>query len=391
MKRLIPIILLFLLIASQAWATDYYVSPTGSASCVSGCLTGVPCSRTTGLTCVTAGDSLIFKDGTYDCTGSTYCITLPTSGTAIAPIHLKAENKWSAIITGATHSAIYVGAGKHDWHIEDLDLSGNAISGIWSYSGDATYNILFYRNKVHNNTRTGVFFGVDSHDITYDSNLIYTNGTDTNQDHGLYICGYNQTIQNNIIYDIPHGWPIQICIGGSGSNGDNIKIINNTIDGQNAYSQGHIVFYRYSGTNDFSNVLIQNNISYNAYKSLVRISYLGDWDWTTNLLVKNNLWYGTGYTGLVYSSPETFTEYTLSNNIIGQNPLLFDAANRDYHLSSNSPAINVGLAANAPSTDFDGNARPQNTYYDIGAYESLTVEKASISGGAPISGGASIK
>jgi hypothetical protein len=41
----------------------------------------------------------------------------------------------------------------------------------------------------------------------------------------------------------------------------------------------------------------------------------------------------------------------------------------DYHLKSTSPAINQGIPAYAPSTDFDGVARPRGGAFDLGAYE----------------------
>src|SRR5439155_24189933 len=41
----------------------------------------------------------------------------------------------------------------------------------------------------------------------------------------------------------------------------------------------------------------------------------------------------------------------------------------DYHLKSTSPAIDAGTPVGAPSTDFDGNPRPQGKGYDIGPYE----------------------
>jgi len=46
----------------------------------------------------------------------------------------------------------------------------------------------------------------------------------------------------------------------------------------------------------------------------------------------------------------------------------------DYHLKAGSTAINNGttacaLSGCAPSTDFDGKARPQGAAIDIGAYE----------------------
>ena len=54
-------------------------------------------------------------------------------------------------------------------------------------------------------------------------------------------------------------------------------------------------------------------------------------------------------------------------------PLFVDAANGDYHLQSNSPCIDAGISTNAPSTDFEGNIRPQGIGYDIGAYEFSTI------------------
>ncbi|MDB5909338.1 MAG: hypothetical protein JWP34_3452 [Massilia sp.] len=43
----------------------------------------------------------------------------------------------------------------------------------------------------------------------------------------------------------------------------------------------------------------------------------------------------------------------------------------DYRLKSNSPAINIGTATSAPTTDIDFYARPRGAAHDIGAYESF--------------------
>lgn len=56
-------------------------------------------------------------------------------------------------------------------------------------------------------------------------------------------------------------------------------------------------------------------------------------------------------------------------------PLFVNAAGADYQLRENSPAIDAGSAAGAPSDDFDGRSWPRdgngdgNAAYDIGAYE----------------------
>ena len=41
----------------------------------------------------------------------------------------------------------------------------------------------------------------------------------------------------------------------------------------------------------------------------------------------------------------------------------------NYHLSENSPAIDHGTSIGAPSKDYEGNPRPQENGFDIGAYE----------------------
>jgi chitodextrinase len=72
-----------------------------------------------------------------------------------------------------------------------------------------------------------------------------------------------------------------------------------------------------------------------------------------------------------YCNPSYFT---LSNNILGQEPKFVDVVNHDYHLQSNSAAIYAGYALHSPPYDHDGYARPQGNSYDIGAYEYVSAQ-----------------
>jgi|GEM_PF-2002356 regulation of enolase protein 1 (concanavalin A-like superfamily) len=60
---------------------------------------------------------------------------------------------------------------------------------------------------------------------------------------------------------------------------------------------------------------------------------------------------------------------------LNKNPLFVDqppvglGTSGDLHLQSCSPAVNAGTATGAPANDLDGNARPFNGGFDMGAYE----------------------
>lgn len=50
-------------------------------------------------------------------------------------------------------------------------------------------------------------------------------------------------------------------------------------------------------------------------------------------------------------------------------PMFVNAAADDFHLQSNSPAIDVGVTLAEVTNDYEGSPRPQGAGYDIGAYE----------------------
>ena len=61
---------------------------------------------------------------------------------------------------------------------------------------------------------------------------------------------------------------------------------------------------------------------------------------------------------------------TYTSNQEYANPLLTDAGNKDFTLTSSSPAIDAGWDVSAYlDDDYFGGSRPQGTAFDIGAHE----------------------
>ena len=72
----------------------------------------------------------------------------------------------------------------------------------------------------------------------------------------------------------------------------------------------------------------------------------------------------TGDYNIVYKSDSPAG----AHNKIGVDPLFKDTAAGDFHLKAGSPAIDAGTVVPV-ATDFDGNVRPINGAFDIGAFE----------------------
>ena len=60
------------------------------------------------------------------------------------------------------------------------------------------------------------------------------------------------------------------------------------------------------------------------------------------------------------------------HDLWGVNPLFVNPLVGDYHLQSASPALEAGKPEPLVANDYDGNPRPQDRAYDIGAYEHIS-------------------
>lgn len=381
------LVVLSMAMNGEATAATYYVATNGKDS-NSGSIDSPWATIQKAADTVSAGDTVIVKDGTYTDTNSdNYVLIFNSSGDANNWITFKSENKWGAILDGNNTAGICIGAYKyHHVIIDGFDIK-RCDYGIHTNSG--AHDIQVINNDIHdmavhcntppkNSGGMGIDIGSNNQNATYnwtiDSNRIHDIGApvtcsyrNTSNDYGIYSGGYNLTITNNIFYNNYAGWDIHIprtCA--TEYDGDNFLVSNNTfyVDASSDYS-GTIILWNYEncGGTNFSNFRIQNNISYNPKSNRLVYIYSNS---ISGIDITNNL-INVGV--IRASSNPSYTPGTETGNITGQDPKFTNLSGRNFYLQANSPVINAGLATNAPTTDFDRNARPQGGAYDIGAYE----------------------
>ncbi|NBD34649.1 MAG: hypothetical protein GVY30_01465, partial [Chloroflexi bacterium] len=121
-----------------------------------------------------------------------------------------------------------------------------------------------------------------------------------------------------------------------------------------------------NGGGRFMNVTVADNDGGVAYNPHV----------TSTLRVINSVLYHNGYAISGWGEAISVTYSDIEGGWPGEGnleaaPRFIDPANHDYHLQAMSPLIDAGTASGAPSYDLDGTMRPQNSGFDIGAYEAL--------------------
>ncbi|WP_427160685.1 right-handed parallel beta-helix repeat-containing protein [Aliinostoc sp. HNIBRCY26] len=204
------------------------------------------------------------------------------------------------------------------------------------------FNIDIYNNLVYNNTADAIAIADEVTDIGDVSNI---------------------RVYNNVIY----GNGIQGVNGGAGikidRNVSNVQVFHNTI-AKNV--QAFIVVDAYSYTSGYQpyQIQLQNNI---FADSSYRNGYISN---AQNIVLKNNLY--TDKFPNFYDNGGGVQSLSSLNNIKVASAGFINLTGNDFHLSSTSPAINVGSKDGISYIQFDkdGKARIQSISVDIGAYES---------------------
>ena len=146
-------------------------------------------------------------------------------------------------------------------------------------------------------------------------------------------------------------------------------ITNCTIAGNTAHYGGGIYCVYYSSPAITNCTITKNTASYDgggiyySYSSSPKVKNTILWGDTAGSGKEISLYGGTNIT-VTYSDVEG--GWTGTGNI-NANPLF--VGNCNYHLKAGSPCINKGTATGAPTSDIDGDSRPQGAGYDIGSDE----------------------
>jgi hypothetical protein len=98
---------------------------------------------------------------------------------------------------------------------------------------------------------------------------------------------------------------------------------------------------------------------------------------TSTLIMRNTIMWSNKSNLQVHGSCTNCVRVTYSDiqggwpgqGNIDKDPLFVKPVGRDYHLKASSPCIDTGTPQGAPDHDFEGDTRPQNRGFDIGADE----------------------
>jgi hypothetical protein len=362
-----------------------------------------------GASVLKPGDTLLVKPGSYS---EGLIDAIPSGMDWNKPVTIKAYDPNNRPIlvptsgrTWVLHFQTYQGQVVHHIIVDGFVLDAKNVTYDAVKITMGAHHIRLINSEVRNSPNQGILTsGVGSDYNEFISLDVHDNGIDTQFDHGMYIstsanlidgclvhhnAGYgihfysedpaykpnNNIARNNRLYDGQGRHGGMIISVGDGNLAYNNLLYNTptgievAYDASNSKVYNNVIYGLTGGTAGAWNGIgiyidatgasnsIYDNISTNNSGAGIRNDASG------NTLIKNNLTYQNS------QDIATNGAATVSGNIAGRDPLFADPANYDFHITAESPAIDVGLTLPEVSVDQDNVSRPQGTTSDIGAYE----------------------
>lgn len=391
---------LFLLAATPAWATTYWVAKTGSDANACSAVDGEADPGTYKLTiasgtdCLSAADTLIIRAGTY--TETVDIDTVIPSGTSdVARTIIRSATGETVVLDGCDANSNGIGlANKNFITFDGLVFDAYACAILsdtiqLGFGGAPCTYITIQNSVIKNGGVTGFYEGCNEGACTNNkllNNQIFGNGfrgfPTYPHGHGVYLTGDSALVQGNSIYgNDSHGVHIY-------GNGTFQLTSNNIVEKNRIFSNGSYGAMISSGSDNIlrNNLIYGNGVTYSA-------GGFRFYDDSTNGVFYNNTVYGnTGIgihvqsgTGAVirgnisylnttsnYTDAGTSTSHPAGENLEGTDPLFTAAGSADFTLTVGSPAIDTGPTLASVTVDFAGVTRPKGASYDRGAYEFQT-------------------
>jgi parallel beta helix pectate lyase-like protein len=397
-----------------AAAGTYYVSTSGSDATGTGSLAKPWRTIQKSADSAGPGSTVLIQPGTY-----TGAVEIAITGTGASPVIFRGNGAGVVIeASSVARDAVLITESSYvTW--ENIRIQNAPRAGLRVSSSN---HVTIRDNVFANNQRWGLFTdfsddllieGNESFGATIEHGIYHSNSGDRpvirgnvihdNYANGLHMNGdismggdgtiTSPVVEGNYIYNNGVG-------GGSGINMDGVEramIRNNVI--VDAHASG-ISMYQIDG-----GICSRNNT---VYHNTIVVAADGRWainipnnGCTGNQLLANILYSNHSYRGAInivdgarsgfasnYNVLEgvfstnggdsilTFTQWKAlgydANSKVSTPSALFVNPSSDFHLTSGSPAINIGTTLASVKTDFDGRARPQGSSSDAGAFEAAS-------------------